>query len=240
VQHFNEDPSKMVSESRVPVTLRDFFFQDPFFKTAWEDFERVREEMMRESREFWSRVDNNMRSLEDGSSSSHLMQQSASNNTSGVTQQPQHTGSGTELAPFSSPWFFPRRWMLPRWFDDSEDFFGSRMRNLDLFQHKDDQIIRMTTDDSKFEISLDTHGYRPDEIKVNVKDNQLTVEAKHEEKSDNRFESRHFSRSYTLPQGCRTDKVHSNLSSDGILLITAPRTPAIKDEGKRNVPIEMK
>ena len=30
----------------------------------------------------------------------------------------------------------------------------------------DDQIIRVKDDDAKFELSLDTHGFRPDEIKV--------------------------------------------------------------------------
>ena len=45
----------------------------------------------------------------------------------------------------------------------------------------------------------------------------LSVEAKHEEKSDNKFVSRQFSRKYTLPKGCDASMVTSNLSSDGIL-----------------------
>ena len=45
----------------------------------------------------------------------------------------------------------------------------------------------------------------------------LSVEAKHEEKSDNKFVSRQFSRKYTLPKGCDASMVSSNLSSDGIL-----------------------
>ena len=57
-----------------------------------------------------------------------------------------------------------------------------------------------------------------------------------------RFVSRQFVRKYTLPDGCKPEQVSSNLSSDGVLLITAPKKPpqpAITDHG-RNVPILMK
>ena len=32
-----------------------------------------------------------------------------------------------------------------------------------------------------------------------------------------------FSRKYTLPESCQTGDVISNLSSDGILMVTAPK-----------------
>ena len=50
---------------------------------------------------------------------------------------------------------------------------------------------------------MDTHEYRPDEIKVNVTGNLLTVEAKHEEKGEGKYVARQFSRKYTLPEGCQ-------------------------------------
>ena len=46
------------------------------------------------------------------------------------------------------------------------------------------QIIKVKNDEKSFEVSLDTHHFRPDELKVNVHDNVLSIEAKHEEKSD--------------------------------------------------------
>ncbi len=51
------------SSSKVPITLRDFFFTDPFFKTSWDDFDRVREEMLKESRDFWSSVERDMKQV---------------------------------------------------------------------------------------------------------------------------------------------------------------------------------
>ena len=106
----------------------------------------------------------------------------------------------------------------------------------DMF--KDEQQITVKDDDKNFQISLDTSSYRPDEIKIDINaNNVLTVEAKHEEKSDdgNRHVSRHFSRKYTLPQGCNAETVMSNLSADGVLMITAPK---LAIENKRNVPIQ--
>merc|ERR1712080_412707 len=50
---------------------------------------------------------------------------------------------------------------------------------------------------------------------------------------DTKMVSKSFSRKYTLPQGSRGQDVVSNLSSDGVLVITAPKNnPAIT-----NVPV---
>merc|ERR1711963_451103 len=134
--------------SRVPITLRDLFWQDPFFSTNWEDFHKLHDEMMQETRSMWQKFD-----------------------------------------------------------------------------------------DKNFELSLDTSHYRPDEIKVTVNGDVLTVEADHEEKAEDgtKHVARRFMRKYTLPQGCRPETVTSNLSSDGVLMITAPK---LAIEGPKNVPIQ--
>ena len=48
------------------------------------------------------------------------------------------------------------------------------------------------------------------------------------------FRFRYFARKYTLPQGCNAENVLSNLSADGVLMITAPK---LAIENKRSVPI---
>ena len=98
--------------------------------------------------------------------------------------------------------------------------------------------MRVKEDETKFEVSLDTHEYRPDELKVNVTDNVLTVEGKHEEKSEdgNAIVTRHFLRKYVLPKGCQAETVNSNLSSDGVLMITAPKNPYQRNH---SIPIQM-
>merc|ERR1711944_35110 len=55
--------SKMSGGARVPVTMRDFFFDDPFFKNSWEDFDRVRDAMFTESRDKWLKFDEDFRNM---------------------------------------------------------------------------------------------------------------------------------------------------------------------------------
>ncbi len=101
----------------------------------------------------------------------------------------------------------------------------------------------MKNDDKKFEVSFDTHGYKPDEITVKVANSVITVEGKHEAKEESgnnkSFSSRHFMKSYSLPKECKMEAVTSNLSSDGVLIVSAPKTEAVSAQ-PRQVPIEMK
>lgn len=81
--------------------------------------------------------------------------------------------------------------------------------------------------------------FRPKEISVRTQDNCVIVEAKHEEKPDEHgFVSRHFVRRYVLPEGCEPADVKTNLSSDGVLTIVAPKKAAIPPSNERIVPIE--
>ena len=104
--------------------------------------------------------------------------------------------------------------------------------------------MKVKEDDSKFEVSVDTHGYKPEDLQVKIKDNMVTIEAKNEEKKEETnsksYSAKHFSRSFTLPQGCKAQNVTSNLSKDGLLLVTAPKIEAVTHQPSRNVPITMK
>ncbi len=133
------------SESRVPMTLRDFFFSDPFFQTSWDDFDKVKSEMLRESRGFWDGVEKDMKRMENSFSS--MMSSSSNKSIQQSSQALENKGASTNTSTSQavvpsggdsySPWFFPRRWMLPKLFGSEED---GRMQSLDLFQHKDDQV----------------------------------------------------------------------------------------------------
>merc|ERR1711915_527080 len=120
-------------------------------------------------------------------------------------------------------WMFPRRWMLPGLSSDIT-------RDLDIFKSKDNEVIRVKDDEKKMEVSLDTSQYRPDELKVSIDKGVVTVEGKHEEKAEDgsKMVPRMFSRKYTLPSEVKAEDVVSNLSSDGVLVITAPKNLAIK------------
>jgi len=253
---------KMVNELSVPTTLRDNFFSDPFFKNAWEDFERIRNEMMRESRAFWERahkmqesmgfessnLQNSLESHRLAETTSPIISSASTSATNSLNRNAQ--SNNQQLSLFNNQDFMDRDFMLPRrWlmtpmmsggFNKSIFNDDSFFKSLDLFQHSDETIIRVKDDADKFQISLDTNGFKPDELKVNVRGDSLSIEAKHEEKGENKYVNRQFKRMYTLPQGCVPEKVNSNLSSDGVLVITAPKNSAIKNDGNRSIPIEMK
>jgi HSP20 family molecular chaperone IbpA len=217
-----------MADSRVPMTIRDFFFEDPFFKTSWEDFDRVREAMFQESRDMWKKFDEDFRQMACMSNNIMLEKQkevkeeaaAAAKSQEGENRSLQRQDS---LARWENSWMFPRRWMLPS--------LKSELGSLDLFKAKDSEVIRMKEDKDKMEVSLDTAQYRPDELKVSVVNDVICVEGKHEEKAEDgsRMVSRQFVRKYTLPQGAKPEDVTSNLSSDGVLVITAKKAnPAIE------------
>merc|ERR1712024_26517 len=92
-------------------------------------------------------------------------------------------------------WMFPRRWMLPALNTDLPS-------NMDIFKDKkDNEVIRVKEDEDKM------------------------VEGKHEERAEDgtKMVSRMFSRKYALPPSAKQEEVASNLSSDGVLVITAPK-----------------
>merc|ERR1712013_106696 len=61
VRRSEEKTLARMAEAKVPVTMRDFFFDDPFFKRSWDDFDKVRDAMFQESRDMWKRFDEDFR-----------------------------------------------------------------------------------------------------------------------------------------------------------------------------------
>uniref|UniRef100_A0A1A7Y466 Alpha-crystallin B chain n=1 Tax=Iconisemion striatum TaxID=60296 RepID=A0A1A7Y466_9TELE len=119
--------------------------------------------------------------------------------------------------PFSwpFPWIRPS---FPRWFN-----------------WPDDGRNEMRMEKDRYVINLDVKHFSPDELSVSVSDEYITVHAKHEGRQDDYgFVSREFLRKYRLPSGVSAADVTSTLSSDGVLTITAPRSPPGPE---RNIPI---
>lgn len=98
-------------------------------------------------------------------------------------------------------WAIPTAYRLPYW--EGEKF--------------------LSTPEDGFQVSLNVNKFKPEEVSVKVADNNIIIEAKHEERNeDDSYVSRHFSRRYTLPKNCNIKDVVSTLSADGILTVRAP------------------
>ncbi|KAK9510783.1 hypothetical protein O3M35_005495 [Rhynocoris fuscipes] len=101
----------------------------------------------------------------------------------------------------------------------------------------DSGVSTIESNSKEFKINLDVQQFKPEELKVKVVDDYIVVEGKHEERSDQHgFISRQFTRRYKLPDNVDKGKLVSNLSSDGVLSLQAPKL-AIEDKASRDIQI---
>merc|ERR1711964_776536 len=192
------------NKSLIPMTMRDSFFDDPFFKDTWLDIETSQKNFFEKSRKHF---EESMKEFESSMMSANIFDENKNSLE-------------------SSSWLFPQ-------------IFGKNSGP--VFSSKDSNQIRIVDDDSKLEISLDTTGYKPDELKVSAGQGMICVEGKHEEKTEEGqvMVSRQFSKKYSMPDSSRAEEVVSDLSQDGVLVISVPKRQSIKQEN-RAVPIAVK
>lgn len=152
---------------------------------------------------------------------------------------------------YNDPIFRPNA--LRRWGWDDEDFWTPSpwSRELRSFARLPELIERQLAslprdteakvnfDKDKFTANIDVQQFAPNEITVRTTgDNTIEVEGKHEERPDEHgYISRHFVRRYVLPKGHDVNQAVSNLSSDGVLTITAPKAGQNAIES-RTIPIQ--
>merc|ERR1712045_1071832 len=99
-----------------------------------------------------------------------------------------------------------------------------------------EEEAKVNEDESKMEVRINASEYKPEELKVSVQSGTLLVEGKHEEKKEDgsAYVMKSFSKSYTLPKEAQADQMFSNLSSEGVLVITTPMSaPAITNEAPK-------
>merc|ERR1711915_358510 len=160
------DSSKDVTPSstqRVPTTHRDLFFEDPHFKDNWHNFDKIRDSMFKESRDLWKQMDKDFRKMR----CMNLM----------LTADEGEEEKSAPVAKYEDSWMFPRRWMMPS--------LPGNLKEHDLFDHDDHEVIRFKEDDKQLEVSLDTSHYRPDELHVHADDKFITIDGKHVETTAN-------------------------------------------------------
>lgn len=98
--------------------------------------------------------------------------------------------------------------------------------------------VQEKEDDSKFKIKLDVSGFKPEEIKVQIRGNELSVSGKHTLEDGAVHRSRDYSRRITLPDNVVLGSVKSRLSKEGLLTIEGSRDPALLPS-ERNVDVAM-
>merc|ERR1711863_244133 len=187
-------------ETRVPMTLRDHFLQDPFFKSAWEDMDSFRGSFFKDSQ----------------SQSAKMIE---------TSEKKEETKDDSGFKNKFGRYLVPRKWMMPSLWSGEESL-----------KLNDSSVINLVDDETKLEVSLNTAGYQPSELSVNVGDGELVIEGRHEERSQagEMMVSRQFRRQYGLPAHTKLDQVVSNLSQDGVLVVTVPKEKMITDLKEEN------
>ncbi|HEX7059588.1 MAG TPA: Hsp20/alpha crystallin family protein [Solirubrobacterales bacterium] len=137
----------------------------------------------------------------------------------------------TEWRPFSD--FAELRHRLDQAFRDlSEGAQHGWTPSVDLIRRDDALVLR-----------ADIPGIKPDEVKIEVEDDVLTVSGEHSEEKEEKKESYmrrerrygSFSRSMVLPKGLKADDIEAT-TEDGVLEVTIP----MPKEEKQKVEIKAK
>ena len=88
------------------------------------------------------------------------------------------------------------------------------------------------TDDTKMSLKFNLEGYKPEEVNVRVKGNELMVTAEHKVEEDGHFTHRQFKRQISLPLEVDVNTLVSKFGKDGVLSIQADKKlpPAIEEK----------
>ncbi|CAF0889682.1 unnamed protein product [Rotaria sp. Silwood1] len=84
------------------------------------------------------------------------------------------------------------------------------------------RVVDVGNGQRQIKLSLAVKNYRPEQIKVSVKNNELLVQAEHSYNDNNRSERSFLTKSIILPPGTQVDQLRSFLNPDGQLEIEAP------------------
>ncbi|XP_050692671.1 WAS/WASL-interacting protein family member 2-like isoform X3 [Eriocheir sinensis] len=195
------------------VLERDGFFDDAFFREAWDDFDRA------------------MQSVLDRFDSTGLKPFRSFPSRSFPSLSRRHTATHAPPPPPPSP--PPQQVMsrsLPRQVDD-----GSRNHCRDVYSKirssKIDedlyasQALQITEKDGKFQVVMDVKDFNPRELQVRAVDDRIVVEGSYQKVSEDGVSSscKSFYKEFTLPPAADLDQVSTALSRDGVLTIRAPR-----------------
>ena len=84
------------------------------------------------------------------------------------------------------------------------------------------RIVDKDNNEKQLEITVPMNTYKPEEIQVSVKNNELIVQGERRHQDDNRSERSYFYKSTLLPPGTQIEKLQSHLTEDGQPKIEAP------------------
>uniref|UniRef100_A0A2R5L920 Putative heat shock hsp20 protein n=1 Tax=Ornithodoros turicata TaxID=34597 RepID=A0A2R5L920_9ACAR len=96
----------------------------------------------------------------------------------------------------------------------------------------------LTNDPDRFCLRLDVEQFAPDDIEVKTVDNYVIIHGRHGERADDiGMISREFTRKCLLPKDVQPESVKCSLTTDGYLVVEAPKKSDRPPANERILPI---
>merc|ERR1712203_617002 len=173
--------------------------KEPFFSSTWDEFDHMRNQMMEKNHGFWDKVDQDMKEFEKC-----VSQMEADMDNANAPLRP------------SVP-----SWALPEDHKKNWPMIGN------CTETRDCEVVKLETTESKWEVELDVAKFKPEDLKVAVVGDLVTISGTQTEQiignDTSSNTSRSFTKRYTLPSGCDPDTLSSSLTVSGNLKVTCPR-----------------
>merc|ERR1712183_943182 len=175
--------------------------KEPFFSSTWDEFDQMRNQMMEKNHGFWDKVDQDMKEFEKC-----VSQMEADMDNANAPLRP------------SVP-----SWALPEDHKKNWPMIG----NCTESGRSECEVVKLDTTESKWEVELDVAKFKPEDLKVAVVGDLVTISGSQTEQfignDTSSNTSRSFTKRYTLPSGCDPDTLSSSLTVSGNLKVTCPR-----------------
>jgi len=107
---------------------------------------------------------------------------------------------------------------------------GRGLSLMDEFKNQlgfSNEVKTIEDNNKQLTLAVNCESFKPEEIKVSIKDNYIEISGNHEEKTEHSFSKRQFSRKFALPKNAIQEKLNCSLNPSGVLKISIP-----KDESK--------
>merc|ERR1712066_658713 len=188
----NHDEPSTSSSSKRPRAIQQGD-EGAFFSSTWDEFDQMRNQMMEKNHGFWDKVDQDMKEFEKCVSQMEADMDSAN----------------APLRPSLPSWAFP---------EDHKKNWPMIGNCTESKERSECEVVKLETTESKWEVELDVTKFKPEDLKVAVVGDLVTISGSQTE---------HFigndTSSNTLPSGCDPDTLSSSLTVSGNLKVTCPR-----------------
>lgn len=101
------------------------------------------------------------------------------------------------------------------------------------------QLAMRRGEDGSVQLAMDVSGFKPEDIKINLVGDHLSVEAKNESSGENSYSRSEIKRWFKLPEDCKVEDIKSNLTKDNKLMISLPSSKPAVEPARRSIPINV-